>query len=81
MLGNIACLITDQAATAPCTDRVQEWFRTLEAELCDRKKAQKAQTLTELCAFCASVAKSRGFGRGMTAPIRQQALESCALKG
>jgi len=21
-------LITDQVATAPCTDRVQEWFRT-----------------------------------------------------
>jgi len=26
-------LITDQVATAPCTDRVQEWFRTFEASL------------------------------------------------
>ena len=26
-------LITDQVATAPCTDRVQEWFRTFEAKL------------------------------------------------
>ena len=26
-------LITDQVATAPCTDPVQEWFRTFEAKL------------------------------------------------
>src|ERR1051326_8782637 len=26
-------LITDQVATAPCTDCVQEWFRTFEAKL------------------------------------------------
>ena len=26
-------LITDQVATAPCTDRVQEWLRTFEAKL------------------------------------------------
>jgi len=25
-------LITDQVATAPCTDRVQEWFRTFKAK-------------------------------------------------
>jgi len=24
-------LITDQVATAPCTDPIQEWFRTFEA--------------------------------------------------
>jgi len=23
-------LITDQVATAPCTDRIQEWFRTFK---------------------------------------------------
>jgi hypothetical protein len=26
-------LVTDQVATASCTDRVQEWFRTFEAKL------------------------------------------------
>ena len=31
-------LITDQVATAPCTDRVQEWFRTFEAKLHDIQK-------------------------------------------
>ena len=25
-------LITDQVATAPCTDRIQEWFPIVEAK-------------------------------------------------
>jgi len=30
-------LSADQVATAPCTDRVQEWFRTFEAKRIDDK--------------------------------------------
>ena len=35
-------LITDQVATVPCTDRVQEWFRSFEAKL--RRSGQAYST-------------------------------------
>jgi len=39
-------LITDQVATAPCTDRVQEWFRTFEASM--KRPSMSRTFLTEL---------------------------------
>jgi len=43
-------LITDQVATAPCTDLVQEWFRTFEAKLswvCKVKKDSNAESVRQ----------------------------------
>jgi hypothetical protein len=45
-------LITDQLATAPCTDRVQEWFRSFEAKLLGRQATIQSKPEQRLKSRC-----------------------------